>query len=172
MSKLFLGGIPTAPDVKKLREAIGELIEGRDIAHDEVRAILGLEPRSSRYRSVTTAWRREMLNEHNIEISAIPSIGFRVLPQAEQLTTNIKGFKQGTRKQGKSVRRIAQIETEKLSEAEQQKHMHMVRLGTQVVQHAGSIIKQIEPPKAQEQLSLLRRPPTDSAAQPDSGARS
>lgn len=162
MNKLFLGGIPTGPDVKKLRDSIGELTEGRDIPHDEVQAILGIDPRASRYRSVTTAWRREMLNEQNIEIAAVPSVGFRVLPQAERLTTNIKGFKQGTRKQGKSVRRIVQIETEKLSEAEQQKHMHMVRLGSQVVQHAGSIMKQIDPPKSQEQLSLLRRPPSST----------
>lgn len=167
MSRLFLGGIPTAPDVKKLRTAFPEIKEGDQITHEQVEAVLKLDAKSSRYRSITTSWRKELLNELNLELAALPTIGYRCLPAGERLTTNIKGFRQGTRKQGKSVRRVIMIEAEKLSDVDQAKQLHMMRLGQAVVAQATSVMKELNGPKASEQISLLRKPPVDAGpAQP------
>lgn len=164
MSKLFLGGVPTAPDVKKLRKAFPELVDGQDISHEEVESVLNMDSRSSRYRSVTTAWRKEMLNEENIEVSAVAGVGFRCLTGPERLSTNIKGFRAGTRKQGKSIRRVTMVPAEKLGEQDQAKQLHLMRLGSQIVQQAASVMKQIEAPKSQEQLTLLRKPSNTPSA--------
>lgn len=161
MTKLFLGGVPTAPDVKKLRKAFPEIEEGTDFTHDEVGAVIGLQPNSSRYRCITTAWRKEMLNEFNIEIAAISGIGFRALTGPERLDTNVKGFKQGTRKQGKSIRRVTMVRAETLNELEQSRQLHVMRLGAAVLSQASSMMKEIEPPKLKQQVSTQRPPPSD-----------
>lgn len=159
MTKLFLGGIPTAPDVKKLRDAFPKLSDGMDISHEQIQAVIGLAPKSNRYRCVTTAWRKELLNEENVEVGSIAGVGFRVLTGPERLSSNIKGFRSGTRKQGKSVRRITMVRAETLSEPEQAKQLHMMRLGTQLISQASSMLKQLEPPKPAEQVAGLRQPP-------------
>lgn len=164
MTKLFLGGIPTGPDVKRLRESLPKLTDGLEITHDDVSAVLGLSPRTSRYRAVTGAWRKDALNLDNIEIAAVPSIGFKCLSGPERLSANIKGFRQGTRKQGKSIRRVTMIRAETLTDDEQAKQLHVMRLGQQLIGQAASMMKQIEAPKAQEQVSLLRASP--KGAQP------
>ena len=163
MTKLFFGGIPTGPDVKRLCDAFKILTEGQEITHEQVQAVLNLDPRGSRYRSVTTAWRKELLNEENIEISALPGIGFKCLSGSERLTTNIKGFRQGTKKQAKSVRRVTMIRAETLSDAEQAKQLHMMRLGNQLLGQASSLMKQIDAPKPQEQIAALRQPPSSGS---------
>ena len=147
MTKLFLGGVPTAPDVKKLREAFPEITEGTDFTHEQIEQVIGLDAKSTRYRCDTLSWRKEMLNSHNIEIAAVPTVGFRALTGPERLDTNIKGFRQGTRKQGKSVRRVTMVRAETLSANEQTKQLHVMRLGHAVLSHASSMLKEIEPPK-------------------------
>lgn len=156
MSKLFLGGIPTAPDVKKLREAFPKIAEGTDFTHDQIQVVIGQHPKSSRYRCVTAAWRKELLNMDNIEIGAVAGIGFRALTGPERLGTNIKGFKQGTRKQGKSVRRVTMVRSETLSPLEQGTQMHVMRLGAAVLAQASSMMKEIAPPRIADQAP---RPP-------------
>lgn len=160
MSKLFFGGIPTAPDVKKLREAFTDVKEGTDFDHEQIAAILGLDPRTSRYRSVTTAWRKEMLTQHNIEIAAVATIGFRALTGAERLDTNVKGFKHGARKQGKHIRRVGMVRAETLSEPEQTKQLHVMRLGAAVLSQASAMMKEIEPPKLKQIAQQRPLPPT------------
>lgn len=151
MSKIFFGGIPTAPDVKKLREAFPKIAEGTDFTHEQISAVLGgMDPKSSRYRCVTLAWRKEMLNTHNIEIAAVSNIGFRALCGAERLDTNVKGFKHGARKQGKHIRRVGMVRAETLTEQEQSKQLHFMRLGAAVLSQASSMMKEIEPPKPRE----------------------
>lgn len=158
MSKLFLGGVPTTPDVKKLTKAFPQIEEGTDFTHDEIAATIGLDPKSNRYRCVTLAWRKEMLNEHNIEIGAVPSVGFRALTGAERLDTNIKGFKQGARKQGKSIRRVTMVHAETLTAAEQSKQLHVMRIGAAIVAQASSMMKEIEPPRP-KQVTVQREIP-------------
>lgn len=160
MSKLFFGGIPTAPDVKKLREAFPKIEEGTDFTHEQIQAVIGLHPKSTRYRCVTLAWRKEMLNEHNVEIAAVATIGFRALAGPERLDTNVRGFKQGARKQGKHLRRVGMVRAETLSQIEQDKQQHVMRLGAAVLAQAASMMKEIEPPRAQQQISQQRPLPT------------
>lgn len=155
MSKLFLGGVPTAPDVKKLREAFPQIDEGTDFTHEQIEAVIGLSPKSTRYRCVTLAWRKEMLNGHNVEIVAVPTIGFRALTGPERLDTNVKGFKNGARKQGKHIHRVGMVRAETLSEPEQGKQMHVMRLGAAVIAQASSMLKEIEPPR-QKQITQQR----------------
>lgn len=157
MTKLFLGGVPTGPDVITLIDALGDLMEGREIMHAEVEAILQIKRGSNRYRAVTEAWRRRELRESNIEIGALVSIGFRVLNANERVTTNINSFQSGSRKQGRSLRRLGAVRDSELDEIHRAHRDHAIRIGGAMLAQASALQKELSPPKAQPQLSQLKR---------------
>lgn len=156
MSKLFLGGIPTAPDVKILREALGEIMIDTLIPHERVEMITGLSRKSPRYRCITSAWRKEMLRQYNVEIGAISGEGFKVLSSSERLTTNYSGFRQGVRKQARHLRKVTMIRSEELTDSERAKREHLQRIGAVIMDQSSQLTRLIEPPKAREQVSRLK----------------
>lgn len=157
MSKLYLGGIPTGPDVKRMHEAFDARSVGESITHTEVEAVLEVDRHSNRYRTVTSAWRRERLGQDNVEIGVIPGEGFKVLTPSERVSSNIKGFQSGTRKQGKSLRRVAMVKSDSLTPVERTKVDHFQRIGARIMQESLTMMREIEPPKPQAQITQIRR---------------
>lgn len=160
MSKTFLGGVPTGIDVRRLDEVFADLAEGAEVTHEQVEAALGIGRAQTRYRTVTVAWRRSLLNDRNIELAAVPGIGFRVLAASERLNASVKGFRQGVRKQMRSVRRSDMVRTDDPILMRKQEVMR--RAGMAIARESASMMKEIEPPKAQQQMPRLV--PNQSAA--------
>lgn len=67
---LFNRGIPTEPDVITLSSRFGVPSENAPISYDDVAAVLGVPVGSSRFRTVTTAWRKQLRATHGIIMSA------------------------------------------------------------------------------------------------------
>lgn len=60
---LAFGGMPTAPDVRRIREEFpdSDLIEGEtEISHSRIAAIVGVSVESSRFKTVTRQWRKDV----------------------------------------------------------------------------------------------------------------
>jgi hypothetical protein len=74
---IFGGGIPTEPDVRKLMDAFGVPIEGALFSHESISRIIECHPKSHRYRSVTTAWRKKLEHEHNVVLIAERGYGLK-----------------------------------------------------------------------------------------------
>jgi len=72
-TNVFFGGVPTAPDVKKLMDHFGVPEENVLLNWTEIEEVIGEEKGSSRFTSVTGAWRKKLRKDHNIEM--IPEIG-------------------------------------------------------------------------------------------------
>lgn len=161
MTKMFFGGVPTAMDVRRLNEAFPDLEEGDEISHSDIEALLELDHKSSRYRTVTSAWRRAMLNDHNIEIGAVAGAGFRCLTPGERVSGGIKGVKIGTRKQMRSVRRVMFVRTDDPILCRKQEVLQ--RFGIAVSAQASTMMKEIEPPKPTQRLPRLPRGGTSAA---------
>ena len=145
MSKVHFGGTPTGIDVRKLREAFGEPPPGTDIPHEEVEAALGIDRHSTRYRTVTNAWRKEMLKDHNIAIGAVPNKGFRSLDSGERISGAFAGVNSGTRKIMRSVRSSEHVRTDDPVLGKKQELLR--NYGIAVAKEQGAMRKQIEPPK-------------------------
>lgn len=159
MTSLFLGGIPTGPDVKLLAEAFDPIEPGDEFTHDAMEKVLSIKRDSARYRSVTDAWRRDKLRDENVEIVALPRVGFRALTPNERVDENIKGFRYGTRKQARSVNRIARVkQTEDLDAIHRQKQDHMLRSVPALLEAARKVVHEIQPPKPAAQLSHMKKP--------------
>lgn len=149
MAKLFLGGMPTDIDVRKLVERFGEPAIGVEIEHHEVEDCLGLNRKSARFRSVTLAWRRRLLKDHNIHLAAQPSVGFRSLDPAERISTALAGVQSGVRKQVRAVRGSDRVNTEDPVLLKKQALLH--RYGIALATEASVMMRQIEPPKPPQQ---------------------
>ena len=96
-TNLFFGGVPTAPDVKKLDEAIGLPSEGMLIQYEKLESIIGCGRDASRYATVVHAWRKRLWNEHNLLLIAVEGEGLKVANPAERVETAAKKAKHGKR---------------------------------------------------------------------------
>lgn len=150
-AKVHFGGVPTEPDVKRLLSSIA-VERGEEVSHETVEAILGIDREQSRYRTVTTAWRRRVLREFNTDTVAVAGVGFRFLLEGERVSESIKDFGKGTRKIGRSLGRISRVETEQLSDGERTVVDHGRRLMAATLDAARRAQKEIGVPKAAKVL--------------------
>ena len=105
MSKLrFNGGIPTEPDVALLMEAYKVPEPGTLIEYSAAESIIGQKRSACRFRSVTTAWRKKLLKDHNVIMGAVKNVGFKSLEPNER-----SGFIGGKYKTGIRFVRKSQI---------------------------------------------------------------
>lgn len=158
MSKLFFAGVPTGADVRKLKEKFGRPEAGAEIPHEEIEACIGVERKASRYHSVTSAWRRQLLRDHNLDLAAVPGFGFRSLNAEERISAGVKGVRSGTRKTLRSIRRADAAVTDDPLLIKKQDTLR--RYGVAVAAEATGLMRQIEPPRAGEQTPRAIPPKT------------
>lgn len=149
MSKLFFGGVPTEPDVKKLIDAYGVPQPGM-IPYADVAAVIGLDPKSTRWRSVTDAWRFRLRRENNIEVRAIPGMGFKVLTEQERIPDTYVALRQTARVAREANRRAVSIDSARLNDVDRTKRDHLCRatamVATSTSTEVGSIAAALKPP--------------------------
>jgi hypothetical protein len=61
MSGIFRGGVPTRRDVDLLMKLDAK--PGTHVSYEEVEKIIGADPKSSRFRTVTISWRKRLFRE-------------------------------------------------------------------------------------------------------------
>lgn len=91
---MYFGGLPTEPDIKKLRDAFPDdaLEPGRIIEYSDVAKVIGESVGSNRFKTITSRWRRLVENETgSIVIGTEPGQGFKILEEHEKL--NLSGNK-------------------------------------------------------------------------------
>ena len=155
--KVFFGGIPTGGDVRLLVQTLGVPNAGDEFTHEQVEAALSIQRSESRYLSVTKAWRDQMRRDHNIDLAAVPGVGFRALLPDERISAGVKGVQSGIRKQLRSIRRADSVRTD--DPALLAKQTLMRRYGVALAAEANKLAQQLEPPKPQDQQP--RRIPGD-----------
>lgn len=124
---LYFGGMPTEPDIQKL--IVGIVAKpGETIPHEAIEEILGVSWRSARYQTVTTAWRKRLLAEQNVDLCAVPRIGFLVLTERQRLEMSVRNFHMSARGIHRSVKRLTAVRVHELKEPDRQRYDHARRL--------------------------------------------
>jgi len=126
--KIYFGGVPTDGELKLLLEAFDDLKEEAVITHDQITEVIGVEWKTDRYRTVTDRWKKTIFREQNIDIAAIPSVGFRVLTPDERVKYGIKDAGSAHRKLTRARTRTGRADTKRLSEQMLLKQEHAMRL--------------------------------------------
>lgn len=115
---IFLGGIPTEPQIKLLRDTYHDLPEGKLIPYAEVEALLECSRKASRFAVVTRRWRKLTERLTGVIIGTTPAVGFIVLSDAQKL--NLSGDKLSTavRMTRRSAVVLSRVERSKLTQEE------------------------------------------------------
>ena len=114
---LFFGGIPLAPDVKKLEEAFGVPEEDLHISWDEMETVLGMERKSNRFKSVWAAWSKQLFAEHNVVMKSIGNgQGVKALIPDDRIKLSVNWLEQSAKRIRRAIKVADQTDDHRLSD--------------------------------------------------------
>jgi len=124
-SELFFGGVPTKPDVDKIRQKwpahnleIGQVIPYRAVAE-----LIGESVRSNRFRSVTLAWRKSVEPDHFIGCDGEGN--FVVLSEGDKLALGQTKMRYAGRAVRRSIVITSLVDVKKLSQEQREDHRRL-----------------------------------------------
>jgi hypothetical protein len=141
---IFQGGVPTGSDVERLLREIGTPAPGDVIPYDQIARILGVERKSSRWGSVTDAWRRRLDREFNLLLEAVPNGGFRVLTNSGRVNHASSRYKRGLRQVAKAAVVAARTDRKGLTQEEKAAADHLEKVGATIRTHAATAAREID----------------------------
>lgn len=147
---VFSGGVPTGPDVKLIREVFPDdcLTENKEIPYSEIELAISILRGSSRFRTVTDAWRRAVERDTGIVIDVIPGSGFIVLSDRGKLDLSGRKLREAGRKVRRSVKIMALTDPLALTAEERKRLQHQSNICNQM-----RAIQQLRKPSGRKQLT-------------------
>jgi hypothetical protein len=85
MKAVFASGMPTAPDVRRIEEAVGVPVEGQIVEWSLLAVVTNTIRDSHRFGAVIHAWRRKLEREHNVFLISEPGKGLKVATPDERI---------------------------------------------------------------------------------------
>jgi hypothetical protein len=134
-------GLPTAPDVEELLKAFPELKVGDRVQYEEIEALLKIAPKSNRFKTVTSAWRKR-LAQQKIIMESDPGFAFYVA-SSDQITA-------GTHGTLKFIGRKARRQRRKLAAATAQEGADLA-----LIEHHGRLMNAVEKDTRKHRMNLL-----------------
>jgi len=119
-----IGGMPTAPDVKLIRDYYpdSDLREGEtEITHEKIAEIIGVSVDSNRFQTVQRAWRKAAERDSGKVIASENGV-FRVLDDSGKLTSVDREIRGAGRKIRRAKWRGSYINRKNLTEDERLKY--------------------------------------------------
>jgi hypothetical protein len=144
-SGLYFGGIPTGPDVQALMDLmdLAEWKQGSVLSYEAIESALKMKRRTYRFRTVVSVWRKKILREKLIDTEAVTNEGIKWLEEPERVGVSVRDHGRHVRGQGRALRRISLVRTEKLTEEQRRTADHARRLMETSFASARSSAKEI-----------------------------
>lgn len=143
--KLFRGGVPTRPDVDLLMKISVE--PGTRIDYATIEDMLGIVRGSSRFRTVTQAWRRRLFREQRLQVEA-DGAAFVVLTAAQAVSAAATRLHRVGRAAGRTVVRVEAIDPRELDDGDQKRHFLLRRHAAAALDAVSEACRAIAPPRA------------------------
>lgn len=141
---VFRGGVPLAPDVRKLVEHFGVPAIGARITYEEISGCLnGLSWRTKRWKAVTDKWRRTLDRDHNIITKAEPGTAFVVADSSSRVVITGETLTRGTRTIKKAHRIGVRTPRTGLSAEESRVLDHKIHTSATMIQVARTAPKEL-----------------------------
>lgn len=142
-------GLSTRPDVDLLLSAYPDLKEGDQITYIEIEALVLAKPTSQRFWTVTSRWRRRLL-ERGIVVDCVAKEAFYVLNAAQIVAATHGTFT--------TIGRKAKRQRHRLSVARP-----VDELQRAMIEHQGRLLHEVERDTKKKRMNLL--PSTATAEQ-------
>ncbi len=141
---VFNSGIPTEPDVNRLREAFGVPETGRLISYEEVEGVIGCKRSSNRFKTVLSRWRWRLFKDHNVLTIPERGKGVRRANNGERVVSSGDTFKQGLRKISRASTVADQTDSEGLTPEQIRVRDHVSKTGAALRLAAATAAKQLK----------------------------
>lgn len=142
--KLFLGGVPTQPDVDALMNL--EIVAGSHVTYDEIEETTGVKYRTHRFSSVVMAWRKRLFRERGLQTKARGGAIHFLTADAALDEAGVKMIRVG-RATGRVVRDVGMIHAAELgSDEKRARHTLMAREAAALLEAARAAHKSITGP--------------------------
>ncbi len=117
---IFSAGIPTGTDVRKIRDIYpdSDLEVGQKIDYQDVADIIGVDVSSSRFKTVTSAWRRAVERESGLFIGTDPGKAFCVMTESDKLQLAGSKYRQSLRSSRRACVVTSVIDRKQLTDDE------------------------------------------------------
>lgn len=120
--KLWKGGLPYGPQVKRLEDKYPAPDEEATILHEELETIIGETRGTQRYYGIVNSWRKKLFNELGIDSAWVPGDGVKILTPDEHLHHGEKDTSSGRRKTKRGMKRTAATPRDRLNEIGKQRY--------------------------------------------------
>ena len=121
MSENYFGGIPYAPDVKKIRTQYpeNEMKIGQKISYEEISELIRENKKSKRFYNITKSWRMQIEKESGVFIQPIgDGSGLKVISESEKLDLANREDRTATKKSRRSLIVLKSIDPKELTDDE------------------------------------------------------
>lgn len=142
----FNTGIPTAPDVDRLEKALGIPDPGDVITYDQICSAINEKRESSRYGSVVSAWRKRLLNEHDLLLLPVPKVGLKAASASEMVHFTANRYKGHLRGISRCGNIAIKADTTKLTTEERKVQEHLTRASAALRLAAATEAKKLKLP--------------------------
>ena len=139
-------GTPTAPAVRKILEAHGDLKPGDIIEYATLEECVMEGRDSNRWRTVVNRWRQHLLSE-NIVLEPVRNVGYEVLDPSRRIQHAARQEDGGRKKIGRALHVANGTETDELSREERGYIDHLNRTYSSILLYERVKPKAIAPPK-------------------------
>jgi hypothetical protein len=143
-SRIFDAGLPTEPDVDRLIKELGIPKEGKLLPFAAVAGVIQTEIWSTRFKTVTTAWRKRLWNEYDVHIRCDPGRGFVAGSPTDRITDASGQYKSGLRRIGRSGRLAASADESRLSASDKRVREHLMHSASALRLAAATQAKQLK----------------------------
>lgn len=133
--KARFGGLPTDVDIRALREAYGVPAVGASIAYDDVAACIKSPVGSNRFRTVTQMWRKRLIREHNVYLSARDN-QFTAMSAPERVDHGAFKLRSGVRAMRKAHAVVGATDRSQLTEQQKAQADHVLHIAATTIQAA------------------------------------
>ena len=115
--RMFFRGVPTEPDVIRLVNAFGVPSETDPIRYEEAARVIGSPVRSNRFRTVTTAWRKQVKAAHGVLVMARDG-AFRARKPGERISFGKSKTRSSVRAAGVALDAVMGADRSRLTDVE------------------------------------------------------
>jgi len=146
-AQIHIGGTPTAPDVQKLIDHFGQPTEGTEITWEEIAGVIHEPITSNRYKTVTNAWRRRLMRDHNIHLVAIGNgLGLVAADPIKRISDSARKFNGGMRRIKRAAVVAGTTDRQRLDDEQRRIGDHLVNASSTFTGWLRTSAKQIEYP--------------------------
>lgn len=146
----FGAGVPTAADVKRLRDTFPVKV-GDLVLYSEISSTIQCPFRSSRWSSVVMAWRKQLDRELNLILEAVPNKGFVVMNNDDRIHYSSGKYKRGIRQVRRASDVALRTDIQGLSPDAYKARDHIIAAGASIRLAAATAAKQLKWPDPQKQ---------------------